>query len=483
VTLANSAVTPSFASNGGVPGHAVTSQVRRLFQAVFPDPSAPDRRFVWLSNFDAERHWDVPGAVHLPSISQPAETAIVNRIEEMTLLLAGQPDTVILRERSDPDFLAYLEELGFALPSIVSIDCGERTRPASEAILDSDACCERLKDVARRNPGACLLPYGKTRLEEEIGRRVGLPVAGPDAALLETVNSKLYSRRITEELGLRSIPGRACASLQELEEAAPALLHETPGGAPLVLKEAMGVSGRGLVVLDNEERLNRTLTMLRRKARPDAPCHFVLEQWVGKLKDINYQLLVLPSGEVRLLSVKEAVAQNGVHMGHRSPAVLSEEQLEIYRTATQAVGRRLFQSGFTGLAGIDSLVDDGGDVYPVLEINARFNMSTYQLALERMIPAGATTLVKHYSLSLSKRLPFSTLRRRLEPLLFGIDGREDGVGIMAFAPANCNAGAAGHTAKGRLYVFLTAGDFAAVERLDAQVLAGLAECSGVAGLR
>jgi hypothetical protein len=459
-------------------GDEATGEVRRLLKSAFcATPSVGDGPFLWLGNFEAERHWDDPGAVHLPSVSMPADLAIVNRMEEMALLLAGKPDHAILREQPDPDFMAYLSELGFVLPSVISINAEDRTLPVSELILETNSCVTRLHELAQRHPGLCLLPFGKTRLEESIGERARIPVAGVTAQLLETVNSKLYSRQVSTELGLRTIPGASCATFEDLERASVEMCKYYP--TRLVLKEAMGVSGKGLVVLENRDRLERALAMLRRKAKPGIPCRFVLETWIDKLTDINYQILVTPDGGVRLLCIKEAVTRNGVHMGHYSPPVLSPRQRDSYEAAAAALGKRLFQSGFVGIAGIDSIIDQQGEVYPALEINARFNMSTYQLALDQMVPPQSTSVVKHYPLAIGDHVPFSRLRAVLESMLFGLGGRTEGVGIMCFGTVNCNSPGATSSAKGRLYVFLTAHDRDAIKQLDSEVQARLASCAGI----
>jgi len=170
-------------------------------------------------------------------------------------------------------------------------------------------------------------------------------------------------------------------------------------------------------------------------------------------------------------------------MGHYSPPQLTARQREDFEIAAEAVGKRLFADGFRGIAGIDSIIDTQGQVYPVLEINARFNMSTYQLALDRMVPPQSTTVVKHYPLAVGGQVPFSALRDCLEPLLFGIAGRREGVGIMCFGTVNCNVPARDSFAKGRLYVFLTAHARDAVEPLDSEVQARLAACVNIVGVK
>jgi len=41
---------------------------------------------------------------------------------------------------------------------------------------------------------------------------------------------------------------------------------------------------------------------------------------------------------------------------------------------------RAYQHGYHGVLGIDSLIAKSGLIFPVVELNARFNLSTYVLA-------------------------------------------------------------------------------------------------------
>jgi D-alanine-D-alanine ligase-like ATP-grasp enzyme len=391
----------------------------------------------------------------------------------MSLLLAGPGDKVILRSPSDPEFLSYLRVLGLAQGEILSVDAPDAVTPISKLVLESPALCSTLRDISRRQ--YCLLPYGVTRLEDEISRATSLPIAGGPAQICGAVNSKIFSRRLSRELGLKTVAGFECESLEELEDSYLKMAAQVPDSAKLVLKEAMGVSGKGMVTLESRARFDQMLGMLKRTQKPESRFRFVLEEWINKTRDISYQIFVLRSGEVRLLSLKEAVTSKGVHQGHRVPAQLTDDQFSIYHAAAQAVGRRLFEAGFVGLAGIDSIIDQHGEIYPVLEINARFTMSTYQFALENMIGRQAKMVVKFYPLFLKEPVSFSQLTRSWERNLYGMNGTTEGVGLLCFGAVNCNT-SANQTApaRGRLYVFITAATFERIDELDNKIETQLA---------
>jgi hypothetical protein len=454
--------------------------VRSLFADLIPAEERNDARFLWLSNFEAERFWAPAGTVQLPKISQGDDVAVVNSLEEMSLFLAEYPDTLILREPSDEGLLGYLAGLGFRPPRILNVRAADRQMPISAAVLADEDLCAHISRLAQES-NLYLLPFGKTRLEEEIAAKTGVKTLGPPVHVVEYVNSKIYSRKLSTELGLKTIPGCECESPEELEKGFRDLKPILDEGRKLVLKEAMGVSGKGLVVIDSEAKFQQLTTLLKRRAKPGMRYDFVLEVWLDKERDINYQIFISSDGKVRLLAIKEIATLNGVHQGHRFPPVLTDAQTASYEQAAQAIGQRLFADGFTGIAGLDSIIDREGEVYPALEINARFNMSTYQLGLERLIGPSAKVIAKYYPLVLDEHLSFARVRDCIGDQLFGAMGDGAGVLIQNFATVNVNAPTAeGGVFKGRLYTLVVGESFQQVEQIDRAVTEKLATLQAVA---
>jgi D-alanine-D-alanine ligase-like ATP-grasp enzyme len=401
----------------------------------------------------------------------------------MCLWLAGEPDAVVLREAPDPEFLSYLERIGMALPTIVITQPGKATDSISQAILNSEECSRKLNSLKSADSDLYLLAYGNTVLEQEIANATGIPLLGPEGAVCAAVNSKIFSRRLSLRLGLLTIPGYECESLEDLEEAFRQMKPRVSAGSKIVLKEAMGVSGKGLVVMEQSGKMDQVLDLFRRSHKAGRKYAFVVEEWIDKEKDINYQVLITPAGDVRFLAIKESFARGAVHAGHRCPPELTEIQLDSYHSAALAIGKELHHAGYSGIAGIDSIVDREGRVYPVLEINARFNMSTYQLSLERALEPGSRFIVKNYSLSLQSPLRFQDLADGLGDSLFGLHGRMRGVGVMCFATVNCNVKPSTTQAKGRLYVFIAGQDTPEIDSLDLKTQRCLEACGAAVSAR
>ncbi|HKN52903.1 MAG TPA: ATP-grasp domain-containing protein, partial [Amycolatopsis sp.] len=312
--------------------------------------------------------------------------------------------------------------------------------------------------------GRPLMPMGTSVLEEKLAAAAGIDLAVPDETTFERVNGKTYSRRITAELGLRMVPGANCSTVDELT----ATLSGYPltGGQRVVVKDAFGVSGIGLLVIDSRAKAEGLIRLCKRRAERsgDRRLDVVVEEWLPKRFDLNYQLTITRTGEVTLDFVKQAITHDGVHKGHLIPAELDPDQLKEVHHAAQAVGVRLFADGYHGVAGIDAIVGEDGTVYPVLEINARLNMASYQGGLtERFQPPGHVAMARHYSLRLSRALTFD----EVYPKLPG--------GVIPTCFGTVNAAADGPVPfEGRLHTLLVAPHRAALDALDAETELALA---------
>ncbi|MEH1166479.1 hypothetical protein V6V47_13940 [Micromonospora sp. CPCC 205539] len=437
----------------------------RLKVALCSDAATP---LVFLGNFEVEDRW-AQGEPGLPRYSLRTAAAVVNRMDEFAMLLAGPGDHVVLKEEPDADFLAYLADLGIALPSLLCVRGQNPARVVTEDALADSALLERLRELGRG--GARLLPHGVSALEERLAAAGGIAVAGSPAAICKAVNSKIYSRLIADELGLRQPDGWTCASLPEWDAAVSRALAVLRDGGRIVVKDAFGVSGKGILVIDDERILRSLDRKLRARAdrTGDDRLTLLIERWVAKRTDLNYQVTVGRDGTVRFDFVKEAITTNAVHKGHRFPADLSPTQHDELRAAGEAIGRRLAADGYCGVAGIDALAGADDRLFPVIEINARNNMSTYQTRLqEAFVPSDRLLAARQYPLRLGARLPFKRLRAALDGILLTAAA---GAGVLVHNFATVNAAASGDAEPfdGRLYALLVSDTPAGLNALDAEL--------------
>ncbi|MFE5729542.1 ATP-grasp domain-containing protein [Streptomyces sp. NPDC056528] len=416
------------------------SFISRLKESVTGDSGA---HYVFLGNFEVERIWGADEA-KLPGSGLSFSGATVNRMEELGLLLAERGDTVVLKGAVDRDYLAYLRELGGAGADVLVVDENVPERNVSEDALESPVLLERL--AAMDDGRTFLAPLGISEVEERLSEKTGLPLAGPSADVCRRVNGKTFSRELTDGTGVRTIPGSVCRTLQELSAA----LHtHLAAGTRVVVKESLGVSGRGMTVVDSIHKGERLVRMMARR-RAAGPLSLTVEQWVDKDYDLNYQFVVDRSGQVRFEEVKKALTENGVHRGHQFPPPLPPGLVTELHETSEVVGRALHAEGYTGLVGVDALVARDGTLYPCLEINARLNMATYQNGIaERFVRAGQYALAGAVELRVSRAHRFAEVREALGELLLTA-GSGTGVLVNNFATLNA-AVTPGRESHGRVY--------------------------------
>jgi phosphoribosylaminoimidazole carboxylase (NCAIR synthetase) len=444
-------------------------------QACTGDPGTP---FVLLGNFGVEDEW-ARGEIGLPNVGSPASTSVVNRMDEFALLLAGPTDHVVLKSAPDPDHLEYLQGLGIELPTVLVADASDTARTVSADVLESPQLMQRLGELG--TDGARLLPHGMSGVEERICDATGLASALPSARIAKAVNSKIYSRRLADELGIRQVRGWECETVDEFAAAARAAASTVAAGRRIGVKDAFGVSGKGIAVIDQVARLDQLVRMLVRRAERtgDDRVALVVEEWADKAIDLTCHFTLGRDGSVRFDFVKEAFIENGVSKGHRMPARLSPALVDEVTEVAHTLGKRLSADGYHGVVGVDALVETDGGLLPVLEINARNNMATYQSRLqEQFFAEGTVALARQYDLRLTEPLGFGALSARLDGLLLRA-GARSGLLVNNFATVNAAAGsAAGQSFGGRLYGLVLADSQTGLEGLDAAIRDRL---TGVAG--
>ena len=419
-----------------------------------------------VGNFEVEEAW-AEGEIGLPRLGGPSPTAsLVNRMDEFALLLGEGIDHVVLKSKPDDDHLAYLAALGIDLPHVHVTDASAPERTVTEDALDSPALLAVLRRLAEND--SCVLAHGLSDREERLAQSTGLRTVHPAPDVVKTVNGKGYSRDLCDELAIQQSPGWVCRTVDDFVGHAYEIRDRIDAGERIGVKDAFGVSGKGIVVLDDPRRLDQLVRMVERRAvrSGDHRLAVVVETWADKDRDFNYHFTISRSGSVEFDFVQEAITESGVHKGHRLGSRLDEKLVSTLRDHAQLIGDRLYRDGFWGPVGIDAITVMDGSILPVLDINARNNMSTYQAPLrERFLGSDQVALTRYYPLTLSARLAFPAVTRILGDAVFT---PESGRGVIINNFATVNAGLAGAegTSSGRLYGFLLAESEADLAELD-----------------
>ncbi|MFD2673319.1 ATP-binding protein [Marinicrinis sediminis] len=450
---------------------------------------ARDRRtedqVAWLANFEVEQQWKEPHHLALPGLS--SQVPYHHALSEMALLLAEPQDLVFLHQEPDVDFLAYLSSFGWRPPTMIAIHSGtespnHRAEGFHHLLTDQliqqwqasssrASMQQRFQDWAHSGsrPGS-LMVHGTSQLEEQLSRMLNLNMLSSSSDVVRAVNSKIFSRDRCLKHGIAQTEGRSVHHLSELEEAfrhlKPALVHH-----PLVLKDAYGVSGKGLFLIEDEPRFRQLQSKLMKQAERIGSdrMEMVLEVWVNKLKDLNVQFMVYPDGQTSPPIIQEALVVNGAHAGHVSAPHLSPLMHQQLEAAVRLLGVELADEGYVGPVGLDALMTIDNQLYPCIELNARFNMSTYHNRVrQKWMPADTICMTTACSFRRHKPVSFKQMKQLLGPLLL-TPSSASGLLIVSFASVNSIYSRDEKQTRGKLYGVIAGNNRKHCEQIQQQV--------------
>ncbi len=418
---------------------------------------------VWLCNIGAERYWNRVST----GVVDRSEDVVVNRVEEMNLLLCREQDFIILRKAPDEEYLHTLKKMGFSVPRILILNNSDLYTPISELILKDEKLLSELKLIASQNREVYFVPYGVTYLEEQIAQETGLNLVGAPAAINARVNDKIFNREISLKLNFPVCQGYVCQSVDEMRRAYKELAEKPPYFEKVIIKEPNGASGKGLYVVESEEKLESTLRLIARLSKGNSESKWLVEGWYRKKADLNYQIYISPGGQVDTFSIKQQLLKDTVYIGSKIPPELASNVLGQIREYGTKIGEYLYGIGFTGVAGIDSIITEDDVIIPIIEINGRFTLSTY-ISFLNTVMEKKKILSRYFKVLTNIPLTYHTLNTELDKHGLGFD-LKNRKGIFVYTagtlPAAFTEGSS--TCNGRVFTLISADDWEQVDEYNA----------------
>lgn len=218
-----------------------------------------------------------------------------------------------------------------------------------------------------------------------------------------------------KSLGLQTTAGYFCNNLDELFSAFEMLLKQ--GFNKVVIKVPYGSSGKGLKTFEDQRKFNSYINFLKRRGHSNFS--LLIEGWHQVDRNINAQLLI-DDKTVRILSITEQlIDKNGMYLGTNFSSKFSESVLNNYRRDLTKIGEHLQSEGYKGIAGIDSIIDKDGILYPAVEINGRFTQVTYLLPTVKKLKESYNFIQSRFArLSSDKYHEFSDIYGELSNKLY-----------------------------------------------------------------
>jgi acetyl-CoA carboxylase biotin carboxylase subunit len=246
--------------------------------------------------------------------------------------------------------------------------------PAKDSYLRGEAiiAAARLTGADAVHPGYGFL--SENAAFAEACAAAGLTFIGPPPSAISAMGGKTSARALMQAAGVPVVPGdngpggKGFASLEQARTAAAAI------GYPVMLKAAAGGGGRGMRLVDSEDKLDAALSGARREAKGAFGDDTIyLEKAIVRARHVEIQVFGDEHGQVVHLFERDCSVQR------RNQKVIEEAPCpaldESTRTKMGEVAVRAARKvGYVGAGTIEMLYDQASKGFYFLEMNTRLQV-------------------------------------------------------------------------------------------------------------
>lgn len=258
-------------------------------------------------------------------------------------------------------------------------------RMADEAVLigpppakDSYLRSEKIIEAARLTGANAVHPgYGFLSENPEFAEAcaaAGVTFIGPPAAAIRAMGGKTSARALMQAAGVPVVPGDNGPAGQGFASVAEAKAAAVRIGYPVMLKAAAGGGGRGMRLVDSEDKLEAALAGAKRESLSAFGNDAVyLEKAIVRARHIEIQVFGDEHGQAVHLYERDCSVQR------RNQKVIEEAPSPVIDEATRArMGEMAVRAaksvGYVGAGTIEMLYDQSSKSFYFLEMNTRLQV-------------------------------------------------------------------------------------------------------------
>jgi Biotin carboxylase len=365
-----------------------------------------DRKRLWVYNAGIDSNWQKENH-GVKKINDRLEQVMYNCQAELVMFLLGENDIMLTTKQSDEEFLDDMKKFGFSCAHTKLIP--NENLPISRILVNHSEILEEIKKEV--DSDAIYTPYILSIYDELAAKSLNIGLSVSSANVTKQINNKVNARRIVEELGLKVIDGFICSSQNDLIKSYQLLKEK--GYTKFAIKEPYNSAGKGVYFIKSEKQFQAFAKML--KFPDNDEFEVIIEGWIDQKRDINYQIEIFEDGCIQLLGITEQIISVTSYKGTIYPVDLTKEELIRYQEYSETIGKRLYELGYTGIVGIDSLILDQNVIIPSIEFNARLNQSTFFYPIVRKFEQlGLRCLIRSYDVQTTFELSYGGLKKHLK---------------------------------------------------------------------
>lgn len=322
---------------------------------------------VILGTFDSEAWWRSPHGSMLPSMNN--SQAVTMGMDELLFPLCKEQDLLFTRQPMDEHLRGYLSLLGY---TFTNVHCRNPVHADDYRLHVFDLLMADAGYYQQLLPqDAIISPYSILSDANEVVRRFSFGNHFPSLDTVRAVNSKTYSHELRQRLGIRNSSSIA-ESAEELLTYGLLLLRT----GQVLVKDPLGVSGKGNMLISSERMLRRIAAYLQEQENRGKQTQFIIEPLLDKTEDFSCQLFITEQGDVQYISVQQMVNESFSYSGSypADPGFIEMLWKNNYFSIMEDACKDLFETGYHGEVCIDSMLLASGELVPIVEINARKSM-------------------------------------------------------------------------------------------------------------
>ena len=344
-------------------------------------------RKIFVSEFESEERLKDHDSFSLPSLSffSKRNDTLIEAMDGLTITMAEDDDILVTRKKLPEEYLNYWSETIAKVDNFSpDIDDNDhKNRDSIYTLLQNDP------DSYELLKSGTIVNYALVPEYYEMCDAMGLEDHEPDLETVLKINSKSYSNSLKLKLDLPA-KGVDLRSVEEFDETVDQMLDKY---GKVLLKDSLGVSGKGILPIDSIETAKRLSAHFRKQeGQGKAGFAFVLEPLLNRTMDFSCQFHIIPSKETVIDGYQKNHSKGYAYL---SSGPLGKEEYELimssgYPECILKIAKEIGKEGYHGFACVDSMIVDENRVIPLVEINPRMSMGRFNLKLQKRFGKNST---------------------------------------------------------------------------------------------
>ena len=275
-----------------------------------------------------------------------------------------------------------------------AVSCRIKTKPFMSCVSQNDYVHRLVRKLLGRQKQVYLYMY-QSFPEMTLDHHPDVLVIGPDSAIADRLNSKVYQYRACKNLV--PLPDfRVCNGLDELLDITEKLWSCWTEG--IFVSKEYSVGGLLSIVAHSPDDIARKFQEQKQT--------YIISRYLPHTHDPTVLAVVANENDVYIAGIADQFIEHGTRfVGSIYPTILGEKTASRLKEYTRVIGKWLAGEGFRGIFGCDYAVDAGGRVL-FIEVNARKQGTILEFCstLENSLPSGSAMLpeLEYYAVTQGK---------------------------------------------------------------------------------